>query len=212
MHAVVSSWRVTMGVLIDYFRAPDAASVVRVLKQTDGASPLGTEPSVFDGVEAKGVDPTVVLAMLIAAIRQVAWQVDLVEETTVWPASPVPGPEDTEDEASRGQPLADGTVGVRTTSSGTGHPGGSARPRRAGHHCRMGTSGGTARSARRRHATRSRGTHPARQAGSRSRRAALLLAMPVRRSGCLSTACPCPHTASATAGATRPKGTRPQPS
>ncbi|MGW2182385.1 hypothetical protein ACWCXX_30720 [Streptomyces sp. NPDC001732] len=89
-----------MGVLIDYFRAPDAASVVRVLKQTDGESPLGTEPSVFDGIEAKGVDPTVVLAMLIAAIRQVAWQVDLVEETTVWPASPVPGPEDTEDEAN----------------------------------------------------------------------------------------------------------------
>ncbi|MGW2255773.1 hypothetical protein ACWCXH_37340 [Kitasatospora sp. NPDC001660] len=89
-----------MGVLVDYFGAHDAASVVRVLKQTDGESPLGTEPSVFDGVEAKGVDPTVVLAMLIAAIRQVAWQVDLVDETTVWPASPVPGPEDTEDEAS----------------------------------------------------------------------------------------------------------------
>jgi hypothetical protein len=89
-----------MGVLIDYFRAPDAASVVRVLKQTNGESPLSTEPSVLEGVEAKAVEPTVVLAMLIAAIRQVAWQVDLVEETTVWPASPLPGPEDAEDEAS----------------------------------------------------------------------------------------------------------------
>ncbi|MFF4010582.1 hypothetical protein [Streptomyces sp. NPDC001717] len=44
------------------------------------------------------MDPTVVLAMLIAAIRQVQWRVDLVEEVTVWPASPVPCPDGPEDE------------------------------------------------------------------------------------------------------------------
>ncbi|WP_328923520.1 hypothetical protein OG429_02010 [Streptomyces sp. NBC_00190] len=43
------------------------------------------------------MDPAVVLAMLTAAIRQVQWRVDLVEETTVWPTSAVPGPDDPED-------------------------------------------------------------------------------------------------------------------
>lgn len=87
-----------MGVLTDYFRAVDAASVVEVLERADGGSPLGAEPPVFDGVEAKRVDPTVVLAMLIAAIRQVQWRVDLVKETTVWPTSPAPGPDSPGDE------------------------------------------------------------------------------------------------------------------
>ncbi|MEU9720830.1 hypothetical protein [Streptomyces sp. NPDC047976] len=87
-----------MGALTDYFRAVDAASVVEVLERADGGSPLGAGPPVFDGVQAKHVDPTVVLALLIAAIRQVQWRVDLVEEVTVWPASPVPGPDGPEDE------------------------------------------------------------------------------------------------------------------
>lgn len=87
-----------MGTLTDYFRAVDAASVVAVLERADGGSPLVAEPPVFDGVEAKHVDPTVVLAMLIAAIRQVQWRVDLVEEVTVWPTSPAPRPDGPEDE------------------------------------------------------------------------------------------------------------------
>ncbi|MFF2957956.1 hypothetical protein ACFVT1_03320 [Streptomyces sp. NPDC057963] len=87
-----------MGVLTDYFRAADAASVVRALEQTDGGSPLCAAPAVFDGVEAKRVDPDVVLAQLIAAIHRVEWRVDLVEETTVWPTSPVPGPDGPETE------------------------------------------------------------------------------------------------------------------
>jgi hypothetical protein len=82
-----------MGVLIDYFCAADAASVVRLLERTDGGSPLYAQPG-FDGVEAKGVDPTVVLGMLVAAIRQVPWEVDLVDDTPVWPTCPLPGPDD----------------------------------------------------------------------------------------------------------------------
>ncbi|KMO94611.1 hypothetical protein ACS04_28900 [Streptomyces roseus] len=82
-----------MGALTDYFRAVDAASVVEVLKRADGGSPLAGALPAFDGVETKHVDPTVVLAMLIAAIRQVEWRTDLVEEVTVWPTSPVPGPD-----------------------------------------------------------------------------------------------------------------------
>ncbi|MFE9853656.1 hypothetical protein ACFYPN_33415 [Streptomyces sp. NPDC005576] len=87
-----------MGALTDYFRAVDAASVVEELKRADGGSPLSAGLPVVDGVEAKHVDPTVVLAMLIAAIRQVQWRVDLVEEVPLWPTSPVPGPDGLEDE------------------------------------------------------------------------------------------------------------------
>ncbi|WEH41747.1 hypothetical protein [Streptomyces sp. AM 2-1-1] len=87
-----------MGALTDYFRAVDAASVVEELKRADGGSPLSAGPPVVDGVETKHVDPTVVLAMLIAAIRQVRWRVDLVEVVILWPTSPVPGPDGIEDE------------------------------------------------------------------------------------------------------------------
>src|SRR5690349_9214251 len=69
--------------LFDYFRAPDAAAVRRVLDADDGSTPVGT---AFDGVEVKGVDPTVVLGKMIAAIRQVPWSPDLVDDRLVWPA------------------------------------------------------------------------------------------------------------------------------
>ncbi|RZB13557.1 hypothetical protein StrepF001_43510 [Streptomyces sp. F001] len=82
-----------MGVLTDYFRAPNAAAVVQSLEETDGGSPLHAEPPVFDGVDAKRVDPVVVLGQLVAAIRRTEWRVDLVEQTTVWPTSPEPGPD-----------------------------------------------------------------------------------------------------------------------
>lgn len=88
-----------MGVLYDYFRAADAASVMRALERTDGNSPVvGDEPAVFDGVEAKGVDPAVVLGKLVAAINRVPWRVDLVQDTTVWPTGPAPDPNSDHDE------------------------------------------------------------------------------------------------------------------
>ncbi|MDX3186847.1 hypothetical protein PV458_00380 [Streptomyces sp. MN03-5084-2B] len=68
--------------LFDYFRAPDAGAVSRVMDAGGGRTPVGT---VFDGVDAKGVDPAVVLGQLIAAIRRVPWSPDLVTETLVWP-------------------------------------------------------------------------------------------------------------------------------
>ncbi|MEV6551073.1 hypothetical protein AB0M57_20520 [Streptomyces sp. NPDC051597] len=111
-----------MGVLTDYFRAPDAASVVRVLEQADGGSPLFTEPPAFDGVEAKRVDPAVVLALLIAAIRQIEWRVDLVEETAVWPTSPPPSgphsPEDEDDPWATGPWVSELPSAVRDTLAG----------------------------------------------------------------------------------------------
>jgi hypothetical protein len=75
--------------LFDYFRAPGADAVQRAMDVTDECSPMG---EVFDGVEAKGVDPAVVLGMLIAAVRQVPWRPDLVGEKLVWPPGGEPDP------------------------------------------------------------------------------------------------------------------------
>ncbi|MBD0675259.1 hypothetical protein [Streptomyces sp. CBMA156] len=87
-----------MGVLTDYFRAADAATVVRALELTEGGlPPLGGEGS-FDGVEAKGVDPDVVLGQLVAVVLGEPWRTGLVTETAVWPATPAPGPSGPADE------------------------------------------------------------------------------------------------------------------
>ena len=56
-----------VGVLFDYFRAVDADSAAIV--DADGwagplAPPDGAEP--FDGVDAKGIDPIVMLGQLVA--------------------------------------------------------------------------------------------------------------------------------------------------
>ncbi|GHF85793.1 hypothetical protein GCM10018790_74110 [Kitasatospora xanthocidica] len=89
-----------MGVLTDYFRAPDAAAVVRALELTGGGRPDfdGGSGAGFDGVEAKRVDPYVVLGRLVAAIREEAWLPDVVPEKPVWPATPPPGPDGPQDE------------------------------------------------------------------------------------------------------------------
>jgi hypothetical protein len=95
--------------LFDYFRAPGADAVRRAMDVTDECSPMG---EVFDGVEAKGVDPAVVLGMLIAAIRQVPWSPDLVRQKLVWPPGGEPdrgheGPWVTELNASARDVLAE---------------------------------------------------------------------------------------------------------
>ncbi|QKG22632.1 hypothetical protein [Actinomadura verrucosospora] len=87
-----------MGVENDYFRAPDAAAVVRALEETDTGPLVGVADPVFDGISTKGVDPAVVFGQLIAIIKSVPWSVDIVASTMVWPTSPMPGPEGPEDD------------------------------------------------------------------------------------------------------------------
>jgi hypothetical protein len=71
-----------MGVLFDYFRAPDAKTAARAMELPGG--PLLPE-AAFDGVEAKRIDPRVVLGQLVAFIRGVPWDVNLVRTVLVWP-------------------------------------------------------------------------------------------------------------------------------
>ncbi|WP_030270232.1 hypothetical protein [Streptomyces sp. NRRL B-24484] len=79
-----------MGILTDYFRAPDADAVRRVLARTEGSSPLSGRQPAFDGVRSKGLDPYVVLGQLVAAVQEVPWDVDIVEDTPVRPPGPEP--------------------------------------------------------------------------------------------------------------------------
>ncbi|MER7703996.1 hypothetical protein ABTX81_13960 [Kitasatospora sp. NPDC097605] len=87
-----------MGVLTDYFRAADDAAVLAALGDAEGGPLVGGGRAVFDGTEAKGVDPDVVLGQLIAVVRRVEWAVDLVGGTPVWPTTPPPGREGPADE------------------------------------------------------------------------------------------------------------------
>ncbi|SNY56055.1 hypothetical protein [Paractinoplanes atraurantiacus] len=70
-----------MGVLTDYFRAPSAAAVQQELTMDEGG-PLTT---VYDTVEAKGIDPTVVLGQLIGFIRDEPWHPRIVDDRLIWP-------------------------------------------------------------------------------------------------------------------------------
>lgn len=86
-----------MSVLTEYFRATEAASVLRAMGSTEGGPLIGVEGG-FDGVVAKGVDPAVVLGTLVAAIERLPWEPQLVAMTAVWPTTPEPGPDDLLDE------------------------------------------------------------------------------------------------------------------
>jgi hypothetical protein len=75
-----------VGVLIDYFRAPDGETALRLLDQGDGV-PHGpaTVGAGVDALDAKGIDPHVVLGQLVALILGVPWSVDLIDTVGVWP-------------------------------------------------------------------------------------------------------------------------------
>jgi hypothetical protein len=63
-----------MGVLNDYFRARDDHEAARVTSHLGGPLRPGDDGHpAFDGVDAKGMDHTVVLGQLIALLRGVPW-------------------------------------------------------------------------------------------------------------------------------------------
>ncbi|GAA4483484.1 hypothetical protein GCM10023191_005130 [Actinoallomurus oryzae] len=75
-----------MGVLFDYFRAPDGETALRLLDEGDGV-PRGpaTIGAGVDALDAKGIDPYVILGKLVGLILGVPWSVGLVETVGVWP-------------------------------------------------------------------------------------------------------------------------------
>jgi hypothetical protein len=80
-------WKVcVVGVLFDYFRAPDRETALRLLNDGSGV-PDGptTGKRDLDVLDAKGLDPAVTVGQLLALILNVPWRVGLVETVSVWP-------------------------------------------------------------------------------------------------------------------------------
>ncbi|GAA0358965.1 hypothetical protein NE235_17465 [Actinoallomurus spadix] len=75
-----------MGVLFDYFRAPDGETALRLLDRGNGV-PAGpaTIGTGVDALDAKGIDPFVILGRLVGLILAVPSSVDLVRTAGVWP-------------------------------------------------------------------------------------------------------------------------------
>src|SRR5436189_583733 len=77
-----------MGILTDYFRAADEQDALRA-NDFPGGPLQGADP--FDGIEAKGIEPLVVLAKLVALIRGTEWSPALVDARQVSPEDPEAG-------------------------------------------------------------------------------------------------------------------------
>lgn len=83
--------RTIRGYTFDYFRAPDAAVAMRVLERAGSPLTAGDDDEpVFDGVEAKGVEPFIVLGHLVALVRGVRWNPELVPSISLWPSGDQP--------------------------------------------------------------------------------------------------------------------------
>jgi hypothetical protein len=67
-----------MGVFCDYFRASDADYAMLAIVS-------GPQNTDFNTVEAKGVDPFVMLGKLVAFIRSTPWSPNTVAARTIWP-------------------------------------------------------------------------------------------------------------------------------
>ncbi|WP_067816315.1 hypothetical protein [Actinomadura kijaniata] len=75
-----------MGVLFEYFRAADRGAAL-VLLGPDGDPPSAPSATTADALRAEGIDSTVMLGQLVALVREVPWDSDLVRVDLVWPES-----------------------------------------------------------------------------------------------------------------------------
>jgi hypothetical protein len=84
-----------VGLLYDYFRAADGASVAKLMEFTGGGSLLrhGQDP-LADAVDAKAIDPTVVIGQLVSFALDVPWSPELLDAKLVWPADAAQDEED----------------------------------------------------------------------------------------------------------------------
>ncbi|MFD1935608.1 MULTISPECIES: hypothetical protein [Nonomuraea] len=77
--------------MYDYYRAAD-----RQAAMVDPDSGRAAPGTVFDAVDAKGIDPRVILGHLIALIRDVPYDLDLIETISLYPP-PEGGPQSLEE-------------------------------------------------------------------------------------------------------------------
>ncbi|MDG4759169.1 hypothetical protein [Micromonospora sp. WMMD710] len=82
-----------MGVLYDYFRAKDDAAAVRLMKDFEGGPFAVSRGGIaVDAVDLKGIEPTVTLGKLVSFVRQVDWEVSLVDLELLWSEDEQDGP------------------------------------------------------------------------------------------------------------------------
>ncbi|MEU8409682.1 hypothetical protein AB0C19_26105 [Micromonospora sp. NPDC048842] len=73
------------GVLYDYFRANDDAAAVGLMKDFEGGPFAAIRGGIaVDAVDLKGIEPTVTLGKLVSFVRQVDWDVSLVDLELLW--------------------------------------------------------------------------------------------------------------------------------
>jgi hypothetical protein len=72
-----------VGVLYDYFRAPDESAVAELMKASRGSSPVLSR--VADGVDAKGIEPATV-GRLVAFVLDLPFNAGLIEIDEIWRA------------------------------------------------------------------------------------------------------------------------------
>ncbi|WP_433262086.1 hypothetical protein ACQPWR_21850 [Micromonospora vinacea] len=82
-----------MGVLYDCFRAKDDAAAVGLMEDFEGgAFAVGRGGIAVDAVDLKGIEPTVTLGKLVSLVRQVDWDVSLVDLELLWSGDEQDGP------------------------------------------------------------------------------------------------------------------------
>jgi hypothetical protein len=75
-----------VGSLNDYFRAADDAAAAETGDRLAGPlAPGDNGKPPFDGIDAKGIDATVMLGQLVAFAADADWDVDLVTEELIYP-------------------------------------------------------------------------------------------------------------------------------
>jgi hypothetical protein len=74
-----------MGVFYDYYRAANRQAAAEKPDSSRAVEkPMPGVPS-FDAVDAKWIDPDVILGRLIALVREIPFSLDLVQTITVYP-------------------------------------------------------------------------------------------------------------------------------
>ncbi|MEV4766368.1 hypothetical protein AB0J89_27450 [Micromonospora chokoriensis] len=82
-----------MGVPYEYFRAKDDAAAVSLAEDFGGGPAVVSRGGIaVDAVDQKGVESAVILGKLVSFVRQVDWDVSLVDIELLWGGGGQDGP------------------------------------------------------------------------------------------------------------------------
>jgi hypothetical protein len=73
-----------MGTLCDYFRAASDAAAVNLMDELGGGPVAAGDGAAIDAIDLKGIEPAVTLGRLVALVRGVSWDVNVVNTELLW--------------------------------------------------------------------------------------------------------------------------------